>query len=275
MATLTPAIPAHQIDYPESDGKPMAETDIHREAMQDTIATLSDFFRDRSDVYVAGNLLLYYEEGNPSASVAPDVFVVYGVAKQQRRTYKVWEEHKTPGVVIEFTSRATALEDQGNKKVLYAWLGVREYFLCDPLAEYLDPPFQGFRLVDGEYVRLAQDHDGAFMSEVLGLRPRREGVRLRLIDPATGAPLLWPDEVAEARWTAEQQARAEAEARRAAESQARAEAEARRAAEEQARAEAEARRAVEEQLATAAAELARLRAEVARLHDSPSDSQYD
>ena len=141
MATLTPMLPAQQVDYPEADGKPMAETDVHRQAMLDTIATLSDFFRDRPDVYVAGNLLLYYEAGNPAASVAPDVFVVFGVAKGLRRTYKVWEEGRAPAAVIEFTSRATALEDQGNKRVLYAWLGVGEYFLCDPLADAVDRHF--------------------------------------------------------------------------------------------------------------------------------------
>src|SRR5919205_2502076 len=147
MAAVTPPHTTPQIVYPERDGKPMAETDTHRQVMMDTITTLADFFRDRPDVYVAGNLLLYYEEGNPAAAVAPDVFVVFGVAKGLRRTYKVWEEGHAPTVVIEFTSRATALEDQGNKRVLYAGLGVGEYFLCDPLAEYLVPPLQGFRLV--------------------------------------------------------------------------------------------------------------------------------
>ncbi len=164
MATLTPVLPAQQVDYPESDGKPIAETDVHRQAIFDTIVTLSDFFRDRPDVYVTGNLLLYYEAGNPAAAVAPDVFVVFGVAKHLRRTYKVWEEGRAPAVVIEFTSRATALEDQGNKRVLYAWLGVSEYFLCDPLAEYLAPPLQGFRLAEGEYRRLGADGTGAVVS---------------------------------------------------------------------------------------------------------------
>ena len=242
MATLTPMLPAQQVDYPESDGKPMAETDVHRQAMLDTIATLSDFFRDRPDVYVAGNLLLYYEEGNPAASVAPDVFVVFGVAKGLRRTYKVWEERHAPTVVIEITSRATALEDQGNKRVLYAWLEVSEDFLCDPLADYLTLSLQGFRLEDGEYRRLALDGEGAVVSEALGLRLQQEGARLRLIDVGSGERLLWPDEVAAAR----------------------------RAAEEQAHREAEARRAAEEQLAATEAELARLRTELARLRDASS-----
>ncbi len=77
MATLTPALPGHQIVYPETDGKPMAETEIYRQATTDTIATLAEFFRELPDVYVGGNLLFYYEQGNPAAAVGPDVFVVF------------------------------------------------------------------------------------------------------------------------------------------------------------------------------------------------------
>ncbi len=49
---------------------------------------LRDYFRNEPQVYVAGHMLLYYEEGNPTACVAPDVFVVQGVTKGERRTYK-------------------------------------------------------------------------------------------------------------------------------------------------------------------------------------------
>ncbi len=90
--------------YPERDGKPMAETDIHRQEMMDTIATLTEYFRERTDVYVAGNLLLYYKEGYPRKSVAPDVFVVFGIERTLRRTYKLWEEQVAPQVVFETSS---------------------------------------------------------------------------------------------------------------------------------------------------------------------------
>ena len=48
-------------------------------------------------------------------------------------------------MVFEITSRGTRLEDLGTKRALYAMLGVREYFLYDPLGEYLQPPLQGYR----------------------------------------------------------------------------------------------------------------------------------
>src|SRR4029453_1287894 len=124
------------VHYPESDGKPMAETDIHLDLMFDLIASAAYHFRDARDVYVSGNLLLYYEEGNPGASVAPDVFVVRGVKKGRRRIYKLWEEKKAPLAVIELTSRSTQIEDFGTKKAVYEQIGVKEYFLFDPEAPW-------------------------------------------------------------------------------------------------------------------------------------------
>jgi Uma2 family endonuclease len=186
-----------KIEYPESDGRPMAETDTHRKLLMDTIAMLTDFFRDIIDIYIAGNLLFYYEEGDPSSSIAPDVFVVKGVPKVDRRIYKLWVEKHAPAVVFEFTSRSTRLEDTGNKKTLYAMLGVQEYFVCDPLEEYLSSPLQGFDLKRGDYVRMSPEPDGALISRELGLRLKLEDRRLRLIDIKTGEPLLTPAEAME------------------------------------------------------------------------------
>ena len=83
------------IYYPESDGKPMAETDVHISILTYLREALIDHFRDDPQVYVAGNLFLYYEKGDKSKVVAPDVFVVKGVPKGDRRTYKLWEEALT------------------------------------------------------------------------------------------------------------------------------------------------------------------------------------
>jgi Uma2 family endonuclease len=229
--TLSP--PLQRIEYPESDGKPLGETDVHRREIAQIIEMLMLFFQSAADVYISGNLMFYYEEGNPSAVVSPDVFVVKGVPKGLRRTYKLWVEQRSPVAVFEITSRSTRLEDKGNKRALYAMLGVREYFLFDPLTEYLKPPLQGFRLVGEEYIAIDQAEDGALISQELGLRMFREDTFLRMIDIATEQPLLRPVELEAAR-------RAEAEARRA---------------------EAEARRAAEEEVVRLRAELARLRGE--------------
>ncbi len=187
--------------YPESDGEPMAETDTHRKQMMYLLDALADYFRDALDVYVAGNLFFYYEEGDPTAVVAPDVFVVKGVLKRDRRTYQVWKELKGPDVVFELTSQSTRRKDLGPKKGIYEMLGVKEYFIFDPLGEYLEPQLVGFRLARWGYRQIEDEEP--LVSRVLGLELRVEGEMLRLVDPATGEKLLTPLEAQEARRQAE------------------------------------------------------------------------
>jgi Uma2 family endonuclease len=194
------------IDYPESDGRPLGETDLHRDEIVDLVYALRQRYLDVPDVYVAGNLFLYTSQGNRSAVVCPDVFLVRGVPKGARRTYKLWEEGRAPSLVIEVTSGSTRSEDLVDKKEKYARLGVEEYFLFDPLDEYLSPRLQGFRLTQGQYRRLEPEADGSLTSAVTGLRLQVEGSRLRLIDLATGKHLLRTDEEADARRAAEARA---------------------------------------------------------------------
>jgi Uma2 family endonuclease len=216
MATVPRQRRPRAIEYPTTDGKPMAETDLHREDMVDTIQVLDDHFADRPDVYVSGNLLLYYEEGNRRRHISPDVLVAIGVPKRPRRDYYLlWEERKAPDFVAEITSKSTKKEDQKTKFELYRdVLRVAEYVLFDPRAEYLKPPLQGFRLVGGDYASI-EPIAGRLPSAVLGLHLERDGERLRLFDPATGQYLLTRLERQEA---AERRAEAvEADSRRLAE----------------------------------------------------------
>ena len=83
MSPVAVALPV--VEYPSSDGKPMAETPVHRDVMIDAIQILKRRFANRSDVYVSGDMLMYYEEGNPRKSVAPDVFVVLGADRDEDR----------------------------------------------------------------------------------------------------------------------------------------------------------------------------------------------
>jgi Uma2 family endonuclease len=235
MDTITTA--GQPIHYPERDGKPMAETDVHSDVLIYLREALKDHFRDEPQMYVAGNMLFYYEEGNPAACVAPDVFVVQGVAKGERRTYKLWEEGQPPTVVFEITSRGPRLEDLGTKRALYAMLGVREYFLYDPLGEYLRPPLQGYRLQQGEYERMLPPDQGQLVSQALSLELRVQDGQLQVVNPATGERLLTPAEAHAARRT-----------------------------------EAEARQAAEARAALAESELERLRAELARLREETRPS---
>ncbi|MBI3973585.1 MAG: Uma2 family endonuclease, partial [Chloroflexi bacterium] len=167
-------------------------------------------------VYVWGDLFIYYEEGNPAANIAPDVFVVFGVGTHPRRTYKVWEEGKFPDVVIEIASEWTYRQDIGAKVDVYERLGAREYFLYDPSGELLRPQLQGYRLIADRFQRLEPGPEGALRSEVLGLELRLRDGWLRLWDPVDRTWLPTPDEDRAARQQAEAQARqAEAQARQA------------------------------------------------------------
>jgi len=199
-----------KVAYPERDGKPLAETQAHLDQIIYLLVALQQFFASARDVFIAADLLLYYEEGDPRQRVAPDVFVARGVpdAKRQRRTYLLWEEGAAPEVAFEITSAGSRREDTVSKRTLYERLGVREYFLFDPLGEYLRPSLQGHRLVGGAFEAMAPAGDGSLHSEALGLELRvRDGV-LRLHDPLSGQWLLSPDEQVVARQEAEARAAA-------------------------------------------------------------------
>jgi Uma2 family endonuclease len=214
MAGITTKTP-ETIDYPTSDGKPMAETDWHRDLMNALIQTLAAYYAADPMVYVSGNLLVFYKPGN-RRHLSPDVFVVKGVAKHQRPNYLIWEEGKGPEVVIELTSQSTRDEDVEDKYELYQdTLRVPEYFLFDPLGDYLRPALQGHRLRRGRYEPI-KSVDGRLPSKVLGLHLEGNGRELRLYDPTTK---LWLPTSDEARQTAEAIALQEADARRLAEAE--------------------------------------------------------
>ena len=135
--------------------------------------------------------------------------MVRGVPKKRRRTYLLWRERRAPSIVIEVTSESTRGEDLGKKKDCYERLGVEEYFLFDPAAEYLRPRLQGFRLAGGRYQRIAEGADGWLASSrTTDLSLWSEGTNLRLVDVATGERLLWVEEETAARQAAEDRANA-------------------------------------------------------------------
>lgn len=188
------------IRYPESDGKPMGESELHRDELWRLIQILKAAFAGQPEIYVSGNLILYYEEGNPRASVSPDVFVVKGVAKHRRLIYKLWEEQVSPCFVIEITSSSTRRTDETKKRALYARLGVREYVLYDPRFPGLESrkaPLEGYRLGPAGFEPVAADADGALMSEELGLLLGLRDGRLEFIEPRSGRTLLSVEERAD------------------------------------------------------------------------------
>ncbi len=229
-----------RVVYPTRDGRPMAETDKHREIAFYIIQALKTYFSGHDDVYVSGNNFVFWEEGKPKARISPDAYVVFGPTPDLRDSYMAWKDKgRLPSVVFEFTSHKTQREDTDTKLPLYEGvLKTPEYFLFDPTGDYLKPRLQGYRLVGNQYVRLELTDD-RLHSEQLGLDLVQQGESLRLYDPVQGRFLPT---------TLELSHHAEAETRRA---------------------EAETRRAQVEadQRQSAEAEVARLRAELDALRN--------
>ena len=201
------------IEYPSSDGEPMAENKWQYVAMTDTVSVLENHFINRPDVYVGGDMLMYYRMNDNRTRVAPDVFVVFGAAgKHFRDSWIVWREGKAPDFVMEVASPSTWRRDAGEKRNIYASMGVTEYWRFDPTGEHFTPQLIGERLADGEYhqIPLETEGDGIMRghSAVLGLDICvRPGLELRLYDPQSGQWLRTHRESEEALQAAEEEVR--------------------------------------------------------------------
>jgi Uma2 family endonuclease len=149
--------------------EPPLETDFHRNQIDLLIRLLKYWWQDRPDFYISGNLTVYYNEQQLKSREfrGPDVFIVLGAEKKDRRSWAIWEEGgKYPNVVIELLSSSTATVDRGKKKELYqnVWR-VPEYYWFHP--ETME--FAGFYLVKGQYEAIVPTERGWLWSEQLGL----------------------------------------------------------------------------------------------------------
>jgi Uma2 family endonuclease len=171
-----PTPPPGQDALPYDDGEPM-ESKRHRVQMNLLIDTLDEHWRDRDDVYVSGNMFVYFSELQTKGAHfrGPDVFVVLDTIKKSRKSWVAWEEGgRLPNVVIELLSASTEAIDRGEKMRVYSrvWR-TGEYFLYDPFSHVLE----GYSLDPrrGEYDSIAPDSRGnlpvAQLGLALGLQP--------------------------------------------------------------------------------------------------------
>ncbi|MBD2100889.1 Uma2 family endonuclease [Leptolyngbya sp. FACHB-261] len=222
MTALSPATQATEIFYPSSDGEPVAETYAHLYVLLVTLEVLRQYLLGRQAT-VLGNQFLYFAKDFPRLRVAPDVMVIFEVTPGGRDNYKVWEEGQVPAVIFEMTSKGTKDQDLIHKKMLYEQLGVQEYWLFDPKAEWIEEQLRGYRL-RGDVYELIQDG----LSQPLQLRLQPEGSLIGFYREDTGEKLPIPEELAQAlreETLARQQAeeRAEQERQRAEQERQRAE----------------------------------------------------
>ena len=203
-----------EVFYPETDGMPLADGDYQFEHFMEILFLLRSFFRDRPDVAVKGNTIIYYVEGNPHLWVSPDCYVAFGVDLAlllENNNYRVWEMGKVPDFVLEIGSPSTASNDTGDKRDLYARLGIGEYWRFDPSGgDHYGEPLAGETLVDGEYrlLDMREDADGGTWgySPTLGLEFHWTERSLRLYDPVGRRWLQTSAELEAARVAAETRA---------------------------------------------------------------------
>ena len=232
--------PAEEVEYPE--GLWVAQSVSHGDAVEQATGVLRHHFREREDVLVAMELVVYYRRGNNRVWLQPDVQVVHGVGCVPSRSgYLVWDEGKPPDFVLEVASPSTAGKDAQHKVGEYASLGVREYWRLDPVGALMATPLEGYVVRAGGYEpapALEVDGRAWLRSEVLGLELRGErrerGIVLVFRDPRTGEE--WASAAERERQAAEQRASVAERERQAAEQRANAADERVRALEERLRA---------------------------------------
>lgn len=188
----------------------MPEGDKQRRNLSYTTEALRLWFNPQENIYVSGNLFILYEENKTEKRVAPDTFVVFGMSKEDRVSYKIGTEGgKAPDFVLEITSKGTVTKDRAQNPLIYLALGVKEYFQYDPSGDYLKPlALQGMRLEKGKYVAIDASHlpDNVLSShsEVLGLDLRLyPNKKFRFFDPKSNQILRSYEEAEQDRIQAE------------------------------------------------------------------------
>ena len=188
-----PAV-TESVHYPDSDGHFLPPTPLQARAVMNVRFALMHHFAHVDNVVLEGDMFMYYEEGNPAASISPDVYVVLDHDLGGRGVYKFWEEGKSLDFALDVISPSSDMRDSEDTRALYERLGIGEYFLFQP-----DPSRRGRRLVahrlrNQSYEEVPAESGGAVCSTALGVSFRVEGKNLRLHSLATGHDYVWIEE---------------------------------------------------------------------------------
>ncbi len=121
--------------YPESDGKPIAESTDQFDWIETIKGNVETLLADNPLAFVAADLLWYPDQTNPRLSVAPDTMIVFGRPKGARMSYQQWnEDNIAPQVVFEVRSRTNTEEEMTGKRGFYERNGILEYYDYDSVS---------------------------------------------------------------------------------------------------------------------------------------------
>lgn len=133
---MTPPFPADEVKpvvYPDSDGNRMADNTRQFRYIATLKGGFDNYYRERDDVFVAGDLLWYPIEGDNKTRYAPDVMIAFGRPPGDRGSYRQWLENgQPPNVVFEVMSPGNTVKEMARKLRAYDDLGVDEYYVYDP-----------------------------------------------------------------------------------------------------------------------------------------------
>ena len=172
------------VEYPDSDGLPMADNSKQFHWITTIAGNLDALYRNRPDILVGGNMLWYAREGDPAERCAPDVFVVFGQPKGHRGSYKQWVENDVPmTVVFEILSPGNTWKEMIDKVLFYSDNGTEEFYIYDPETNELTIYLRG-------KATLRRIYDVAdFVSPRMGIRFDLSGEELVVRHP-DGRPFL-------------------------------------------------------------------------------------
>ena len=177
-----PSIRERPVQYTSSSETPDGENSRQSSAVISVRNALELHFKDRPDVFVSGRLAIWYQIGWEFAT-QPDVLVTLGAWRGERGIYCRWFKGKVPDFVLDvigsgFGDRSWDLSWKFGPQE-YLDYGVREFVLYDPGYDERANRMAMCRLQEKRRVNVSVDENGEFRSEVLGLAPAGDQVRVR------------------------------------------------------------------------------------------------
>jgi Uma2 family endonuclease len=168
-----------RVHYPDDDGLPMSDNTAQYRWMSILKWSADGQYHNDPAVFVAGNHLIYPVEGDAKTRQAPDAYVAFGRPKDDRGSYKVWEEAGIfPQVVFEVWSPSNRVSDMEDKREFYEKYGAEEYYIVYPeFPSHAD----GWRREGAKLVRIPEMND--FVSPRLGWRFHLVGGELTVFGP--------------------------------------------------------------------------------------------